>query len=1050
MQAAEGRWIRTRKQIENDSPSRKDGIPLRVENSQRRLALAFCEDVGRELKMEPLTIGTAATYWQRFFLYQSLAKNDGLLLASACILLAGKVREDFRSLKAITVASYFLRSKKEEAAAQRIKDEKRLAREKFNVTQAEDLLLKTLDFDLVTSQAENHIWKLLKEVAGPHTKGDKNKLAFFQIAVNFCNDSRKTTLCLQAHTGFDVALACINLASTVFKYPLPSRVPGKPWWARYNIPKEAMKDIEHQIMAMYTTKGPGSSSQNPNSVSCSRVIALTPNTPSLPSSSAGPSRLRGPASPGSNTDPESVLPVPGESSAAAAAGREVTTEAPEDEQHKSAGPLSTNLPIPTEDQVKAGADPHGSVLSSQAGSLILEEGASGTKEVIARGIETAASRSGPPKFDVEASGSGKKRKKPSSPDTKLDGMVREAGFSTNQHSPERGTGGESERASKAKAAGIKHDSITEEENEGEEEGEAEGEGEGDGERKGKGDGEGVGEGAGKEMGEAERKGTTEGEMCDRMEKEAQAPDNSRQDPHSISGEETLTANDEGVEGRKEHSRTDEIAEDGCASDSGKGSLELNILSASENASVLPLNGLGEEPKSLENSDGVQGEGMEGFGAPSFPRAELSGGKEPLPVGPQEKFEDAASPTLLKNGKHQFLGRSGSGKKEGIVKSSAPGAEEKESFKKGVAEEEGRRNDGKDDWVVGPVISAKGILKLEPEGEQKSAGTTAEGADSGLNDENHEEAPAALQVVGASSLKSEGQRKDTPAKKKRRHTSSSDSKPSATKIVAGTSSSGKRHEGTRKKRHLEGKTKGAKGEAKGAHRGGEEDLSGRSSQEDGEEGRKRRRRGGEESSKVMKSPQAVAAATGAVVAMTDATVSAVEGNFADGKASDAMGADFETGEKGHKKLSDPIPPEGEQQWERPASPFAGFPGGDDVEIGEVSLVPEVSSPSSPVVFSAIPDERRPWVAPTPREDGVDELPEADAILTRRSGRGDGERRGGSPSVGLNGLRCEPASPGSSAGSGAWRSPKLWWMGQREAAEGGSMEELARPGMPVAMV
>jgi hypothetical protein len=84
-------WYFTKDQIDNNSPSRRDGIDLKKENYLRKSYCTFLQDLGMRLKEPQLTIATAIVFCHRFFLRQSHHKNDCHLIATSLqpIILSG-------------------------------------------------------------------------------------------------------------------------------------------------------------------------------------------------------------------------------------------------------------------------------------------------------------------------------------------------------------------------------------------------------------------------------------------------------------------------------------------------------------------------------------------------------------------------------------------------------------------------------------------------------------------------------------------------------------------------------------------------------------------------------------------------------------------------------------------------------------------------------------------------------------------------------------------------------------------------------------------------
>jgi len=60
-------WYFGRKEIEENSPSRNDGIDLKKETYFRKSYCTFLQDLGMRLKVPQVTIATAIIFCHRFF-----------------------------------------------------------------------------------------------------------------------------------------------------------------------------------------------------------------------------------------------------------------------------------------------------------------------------------------------------------------------------------------------------------------------------------------------------------------------------------------------------------------------------------------------------------------------------------------------------------------------------------------------------------------------------------------------------------------------------------------------------------------------------------------------------------------------------------------------------------------------------------------------------------------------------------------------------------------------------------------------------------------------
>ncbi|XP_027346007.1 cyclin-T1-3-like isoform X2 [Abrus precatorius] len=214
LEEALGRWYMSRKEIEENSPSRKDGIDLKKETYLRKSYCTFLQDLGMRLKVPQVTIATAIIFCHRFFLRQSHAKNDRRTIATVCMFLAGKVEETPRPLKDVILVSYDIIHKKDPAAAQRIKQKEVYEQQKELILLGERVVLATLGFDLNVQ----HPYKPLVEAI---KKFNVAKNALAQVAWNFVNDGLRTSLCLQ-FKPHHIAAGAIFLAAKFLKVKLPS------------------------------------------------------------------------------------------------------------------------------------------------------------------------------------------------------------------------------------------------------------------------------------------------------------------------------------------------------------------------------------------------------------------------------------------------------------------------------------------------------------------------------------------------------------------------------------------------------------------------------------------------------------------------------------------------------------------------------------------------------------------------------------------------------------------------------------------------------------
>lgn len=239
-------WYFTRQDIEENSPSRKDGIDLRKETYLRKTYCTYLQEFGMKLKVPQVTIATAIVLCHRFYHRQSHLKNDRYTIATACMLTAGKVEEGPPAFKNIVFASYEIRNKKNPAIIPRIKQKEVYEQQRDLIVLAERVLLSTLGFDMNV----HHPYKPLVE-AIKKFKVAQNALA--QVAWNFVNDGLRTSLCLQ-YKPHHIAAGAIFLAAKFLKVKLPSD--GEVvWWQAFEVTPPQLEDISNQMLELYEQNG---------------------------------------------------------------------------------------------------------------------------------------------------------------------------------------------------------------------------------------------------------------------------------------------------------------------------------------------------------------------------------------------------------------------------------------------------------------------------------------------------------------------------------------------------------------------------------------------------------------------------------------------------------------------------------------------------------------------------------------------------------------------------------------------------------------------------
>ncbi|KAL9240148.1 hypothetical protein vseg_014400 [Gypsophila vaccaria] len=237
-----GGWYFSRKEIEENSPSRSDDIDLKKETYLRKSYCTFLQDLGMRLKVPQVTIATAIIFCHRFYLRQSHARNDRKTVATACMFLAGKVEETPRPLKDVILVSYEIIHKKDPAAFQKIKQKEVFEQQKELILIGERVVLATLGFDMNVQYPYKPLVEAIKKF-----KVAQHTLA--QVAWNFVNDGLRTSLCLQ-FKPHHIAAGAIFLAAKFLRVKLPSDG-EKVWWQEFDVTPRQLEEVSNQMLELY-------------------------------------------------------------------------------------------------------------------------------------------------------------------------------------------------------------------------------------------------------------------------------------------------------------------------------------------------------------------------------------------------------------------------------------------------------------------------------------------------------------------------------------------------------------------------------------------------------------------------------------------------------------------------------------------------------------------------------------------------------------------------------------------------------------------------------
>ncbi|XVE69834.1 hypothetical protein DITRI_Ditri10aG0023500 [Diplodiscus trichospermus] len=234
------KWYFSREEIENCSPSRKDGIDFGREEQLRKLYCSYIQELGMKLKVPQVTIGCAMMLCHRFYMRQSHRKNDWQTIATVSTFLACKIEETPRLLRDVIVVGYELICKRDPSAPGRIRQREIYDKQKELILIGERLLLATIAFDLDIQLPYKPLVAAVKKL--------DNFPNLLKVAWNFVNDWLRTTLCLQYKPHY-IAAGSMYLAAKFQKVKLPMEK-GKVWWLEFDISPKQLQDVSQEMVRL--------------------------------------------------------------------------------------------------------------------------------------------------------------------------------------------------------------------------------------------------------------------------------------------------------------------------------------------------------------------------------------------------------------------------------------------------------------------------------------------------------------------------------------------------------------------------------------------------------------------------------------------------------------------------------------------------------------------------------------------------------------------------------------------------------------------------------
>ncbi|CAL8471347.1 g10889 [Coccomyxa elongata] len=279
----------SKRDIEESSPSRREGMEYKRELAAMRSVCEVMKKTGAKLKLTR-AVATAIVFAHRYYALKSLQQNDRFIIACACLFLAGKVEDEPRALHDIATVCFRQRYNNSPEALKSLKDPQVADTLRESILTAERALLYALGFQFSIDHPQVFIrdtldrFSAMPEPVGSFWRNFRGNAATISLMQNFINDLYKgTKLVLR----FDLRLlgaAAIHLGLATLESKLPTwnhnivpSIDGKPWYevamtrgqpfgslegqaSPVAVTKELLEEIGKEILALYVTRSNGTES----------------------------------------------------------------------------------------------------------------------------------------------------------------------------------------------------------------------------------------------------------------------------------------------------------------------------------------------------------------------------------------------------------------------------------------------------------------------------------------------------------------------------------------------------------------------------------------------------------------------------------------------------------------------------------------------------------------------------------------------------------------------------------------------------------------------
>ncbi|KAK9837692.1 hypothetical protein WJX74_003171 [Apatococcus lobatus] len=299
----------TEHQVDNESPSRKDGWTLKKEKAARKKAVTCIMEAGQELELPSPCVTHAVAMWQRYFTVRSLQNTDSFILACACLLTASKAEDVPKNLSDVAYVAYKTMWKNKPSLKAKLQDLAFFSHLKEAIIVAERALLYMLGFEFTMVNPQRVAIIMIQRYM-PDLSTDT-----CQLVINVLNDQLKTTLMLQFPAKILAVAALKWILSFVKNKPgeyvdaelpsTPSEQPPAPkgkvlWWQHAladNAHADMLEACERSVRGMYSVATFGEAAEANGTTAADAGSGISGHTNAAPAAENSPNLTVQAASP---------------------------------------------------------------------------------------------------------------------------------------------------------------------------------------------------------------------------------------------------------------------------------------------------------------------------------------------------------------------------------------------------------------------------------------------------------------------------------------------------------------------------------------------------------------------------------------------------------------------------------------------------------------------------------------------------------------------------------------------------------------------------------